>query len=110
MKNIIVTGGAGFIGSNFVHYVVQNHPEVHVTVLDKLTAGNKENLAGLPTDRVELVVGDICRCRISRSISGKSRCSGSLCCWNHIMIIHLKIRFVLQYEHHWYVYIARSLP
>ncbi|EPH99603.1 MULTISPECIES: dTDP-glucose 4,6-dehydratase [unclassified Enterococcus] len=60
MKNIIVTGGAGFIGSNFVHYVVKNHPEVHVTVLDKLTyAGNKENLAGLPSDRVELVVGDI---------------------------------------------------
>ena len=61
MKNIIVTGGAGFIGSNFVHYVVSNHQEVHVTVLDKLTyAGNKENLAGLPADRVELVVGDIC--------------------------------------------------
>lgn len=60
MKNIIVTGGAGFIGSNFVHYVVNNHPEVHVTVLDKLTyAGNKKNLEGLPADRVELVVGDI---------------------------------------------------
>lgn len=60
MKNIIVTGGAGFIGSNFVHYVVNNHPEIHVTVLDKLTyAGNKENLAGLPAERVELVVGDI---------------------------------------------------
>ena len=60
-KNIIVTGGCGFIGSNFVHYVVDNHPEVHVTVLDKLTyAGNPENIAGLPADRVELVVGDIC--------------------------------------------------
>ena len=60
-KNIIVTGGCGFIGSNFVHYVVNNHPEVHVTVLDKLTyAGNRENIAGLPADRVELVVGDIC--------------------------------------------------
>lgn len=60
-KNIIVTGGCGFIGSNFVHYVVNNHPEVHVTVLDKLTyAGNKENIAGLPEDRVKLVVGDIC--------------------------------------------------
>lgn len=60
-KNIIVTGGCGFIGSNFVHYVVNNHPEVHVTVLDKLTyAGNKENIAGLPSDRVEIVVGDIC--------------------------------------------------
>jgi len=60
-KNIIVTGGCGFIGSNFVHYVVDHHPDVHVTVLDKLTyAGNPENIAGLPEDRVELVVGDIC--------------------------------------------------
>ena len=59
--NIIVTGGCGFIGSNFVHYVVKNHPGVHVTVLDKLTyAGNPENIAGLPEDRVELVVGDVC--------------------------------------------------
>ena len=60
-QNIIVTGGCGFIGSNFVHYVVNYHPDVHVTVLDKLTyAGNPENIAGLPSDRVELVVGDIC--------------------------------------------------
>lgn len=59
--NIIVTGGCGFIGSNFVHHVVREHPDVHVTVLDKLTyAGNPENIAGLPADRVELVVGDIC--------------------------------------------------
>ena len=60
-KNIIVTGGCGFIGSNFVHHVVNNHPDVHVTVLDKLTyAGRRENIEGLPADRVELVVGDIC--------------------------------------------------
>lgn len=60
MKRIIVTGGAGFIGSNFVHYVVNHQPDVHVTVLDKLTyAGNKENLAELPEDRVKLVIGDI---------------------------------------------------
>ena len=59
--NIIVTGGCGFIGSNFVHYVVNNHPDVRVAVLDKLTyAGNPENIAGLSADRVELVVGDIC--------------------------------------------------
>ncbi len=59
--NIIVTGGCGFIGSNFVRHVVDNYPNVHVTVLDKLTyAGNPENIAGLPDDRVELVVGDIC--------------------------------------------------
>ena len=60
-KNIIVTGGCGFIGSNFVHYVVHEYSDVHITVLDKLTyAGNRENIAGLPVDRVELVVGDIC--------------------------------------------------
>ncbi|MDN6160198.1 MAG: dTDP-glucose 4,6-dehydratase [Staphylococcus equorum] len=61
MKNIVVTGGAGFIGSNFVHYIVNNYSEVYVIVLDKLTyAGNKANLSGLPKDRVELIVGDIC--------------------------------------------------
>lgn len=59
-KNIIVTGGAGFIGSNFVHYVYRNHPDVHITVLDKLTyAGNKANISDILGDRVELVVGDI---------------------------------------------------
>ena len=60
-KNIIVTGGCGFIGSNFVRWVAREHPEVHVTVLDKLTyAGNPANIAGLDPARVELVVGDIC--------------------------------------------------
>lgn len=59
-KKIIVTGGCGFIGSNFVHWVV-NNTDCDVVVLDKLTyAGNKENIAGLPEDRVRLVVGDIC--------------------------------------------------
>ena len=61
MKNLLVTGGAGFIGSNFVHYVYNNHPEVKITVLDKLTyAGNEANLTEIMGDRVKLVVGDIC--------------------------------------------------
>lgn len=60
-KKIIVTGGAGFIGSNFVHWVVDNQPDVQVTVLDKLTyAGNKANLAGIPEDRLTFIQGDIC--------------------------------------------------
>lgn len=60
MKNIIVTGGAGFIGSNFVHYIVTNQPEIKITVLDKLTyAGNEKNISNLPSDRVKLVIGDI---------------------------------------------------
>lgn len=59
-KNIIVTGGAGFIGSNFVHYVYNNFPNVYITILDKLTyAGNQNNVKSILGDRVELVVGDI---------------------------------------------------
>ena len=43
LRNTVVkvTGGAGFIGSNFVHYVIKNHPDIHVTVLDKLTYAGK---------------------------------------------------------------------
>jgi dTDP-glucose 4,6-dehydratase len=56
---LLVTGGAGFIGSNFVHHVVA-HTDHHVTVLDKLTyAGNRASLAGLPEDRITFVRGDI---------------------------------------------------
>lgn len=59
MSRLLVTGGAGFIGSNFVHYVVKNTTH-DVVVLDKLTyAGNEASLEGLPSDRVKLVVGDI---------------------------------------------------
>ncbi|WP_421568446.1 dTDP-glucose 4,6-dehydratase [Lactiplantibacillus plantarum] len=61
MESLLVTGGAGFIGSNFVHYVYNHHPEVKITILDKLTyAGNRANLEEILGDRVKLVVGDIC--------------------------------------------------
>ena len=57
-RSIIVTGGCGFIGSNFVHFVAREHPGVRITVLDKLTyAGNPANIEGTGA---ELVVGDIC--------------------------------------------------
>ena len=60
MTKILVTGGAGFIGSNFVRHVI-DHTDSAVTVLDKLTyAGNRRSLDGLPEDRFRLVVGDIC--------------------------------------------------
>ncbi|MFC7788598.1 dTDP-glucose 4,6-dehydratase [Microbacterium sp. MAHUQ-60] len=56
---VLVTGGAGFIGSNFVHHLIE-HTDHHVTVLDKLTyAGNRASLAGLPEDRMRFVHGDI---------------------------------------------------
>lgn len=60
-RRILVTGGAGFMGSGFVHWVAREHPDVHMTVLDKLTyAGNRANLEGIENANVELVVGDIC--------------------------------------------------
>jgi len=59
MSRLLVTGGAGFIGSNFVHHVIQN-TDHHVTVLDALTyAGNRLSLDGLPEDRLDFVHGDI---------------------------------------------------
>lgn len=59
MGKILVTGGAGFIGSNFVHYLLEN-TDHSVVVLDKMTyAANEMSLAGLPADRFELVKGDI---------------------------------------------------
>jgi dTDP-glucose 4,6-dehydratase len=57
--NVLVTGGAGFIGSAYVRYRLEAHPDSRVKVLDKLTyAGRRENLDGLG-DRVELVIADI---------------------------------------------------
>ena len=59
VQRIVVTGGAGFIGSNFVHHLVR-HTDLAITVLDKLTyAASEESLVGLPEDRVRLVVGDV---------------------------------------------------
>jgi hypothetical protein len=56
-----VTGAAGFIGSNFVRYVLDEHPDSEVLSYDKLTyAGNLENLDGLSPDRHQFVRGDIC--------------------------------------------------
>lgn len=58
MTNLLVTGGAGFIGANFVHYWRRHHPSDTITVLDALTyAGNRANLSG--ANSVDLVEGDI---------------------------------------------------
>ncbi len=59
MRTLLVTGGAGFIGSNFVHHVLRN-TDLAVTVLDSLTyAGNLASLEGLPPERFTFVRGDI---------------------------------------------------
>jgi dTDP-glucose 4,6-dehydratase len=72
---LLVAGGAGFIGSNYVRHRLGAHPDDSVVVLDKLTyAGRRENLRGLPGDRFELVEGDIAdRDAVRAAIEG---CSG----------------------------------
>ena len=60
-KTLLVTGGAGFIGSNFIHYMLKRYADVRIINLDKLTyAGNPENLADVENDpRYEFIHGDI---------------------------------------------------
>jgi len=62
LKNILITGGAGFIGSNFVRHILQVEPQVRIVNLDALTyAGSLENLKNLPDpERHTFVHGDIC--------------------------------------------------
>lgn len=70
--NMLITGGAGFIGSNFVHYTLKNHPEYKITVLDKLTyAGNRDNLASV-VNSISFVEGDICDQKIVDSLVKES--------------------------------------
>ena len=57
---LMVTGGAGFIGSNFVHHRLAARPDDSIVVLDKLTyAGRRDNLDGAPADRLEFIEGEI---------------------------------------------------
>lgn len=59
MTKMLITGGAGFIGANFVHYTLNNRPEYDVTVIDKLTyAGNPGSLASV-LEKINFVTGDI---------------------------------------------------
>lgn len=59
-RNILVTGAAGFIGANFVHYFANKYPEYKIIVLDKLTyAGNMDNLKDV-VNKIEFIEGDIC--------------------------------------------------
>jgi dTDP-glucose 4,6-dehydratase len=74
MTNVLVTGGAGFIGSNFVRWAHQTHPDWHITTLDKLTyAGRLENLASvMHSPRHTFVKGDIADAAIAAPLVQQS--------------------------------------
>ncbi len=70
MKNYLVTGGAGFIGSNYIIYLLKNYSDIRVVNLDKLTyAGNLDNLSGIEADeRYHFVQGDICDAELCKKL------------------------------------------
>src|SRR5688572_5572199 len=74
MVDVLITGGAGFIGSNFVRYALAHHPDWHVTTLDKLTyAGRRENLHDvIDHPRHTFVYGDILDASVSAPLVERS--------------------------------------
>jgi dTDP-glucose 4,6-dehydratase len=69
---LLVTGGAGFIGGNFVHYTIKNRPEYEITVVDALTyAGNKANLIPV-LDKINFVEGNICDAELMDKLVGET--------------------------------------
>ena len=71
---ILVTGGAGFIGSNFIHYWVNKYPDDKIINLDKLTyAGNRENLKDVENNKnYSFIHGDICNPQLVNSLTEKT--------------------------------------
>jgi len=69
---LLITGGAGFIGSNFVKHIIRKHPDYEITVLDKLTyAGNKNNLKE-DMKKIKFIKGDVCDKKIVGKLVKKS--------------------------------------
>jgi dTDP-glucose 4,6-dehydratase len=69
---MLVTGGAGFIGANFVHYTVKNHPEYEVTVVDKLTYAGDTAVLEPVADKITFVKGDICDRELMDKLVGET--------------------------------------
>ena len=72
-RSILITGGAGFIGSNFIRYILKKHPNYKIINLDKLTyAGNLESLKDIKNNKnYEFIKGDICNAKLVEKIVKK---------------------------------------
>ena len=69
MKKCLVTGGCGFIGSNYIRYVLEKEDHLHIVNLDKLTyAGNRHNLDGIPETFHSFIEGDICDAELVKTL------------------------------------------
>ena len=81
MRSILVTGGMGFIGSNFIHYWKKHHPEDHIINVDLLTyAGNKDNVRSLDGQAgYQFVHGDIGNEALMNEADARGRCGCSFC-------------------------------
>ena len=84
--NILVTGGAGFIGSNFVKYMLDKYPDYNITNLDKLTyAGNLENLRDIESKpNYTFVKGDICDKNVVNDLAMNSNCIINFAAETHV--------------------------
>lgn len=69
---MLVTGGAGFIGANFVHYTIKNEPEYEVTVIDKLTYAGDTAVLEPVADKITFVKGDICDRELMDKLVGET--------------------------------------
>jgi dTDP-glucose 4,6-dehydratase len=78
LENLLITGGAGFIGSNFVHHILDKYPDYKVIVYDKLTyAGNLDNLQDVADDRrYGFVRGDICDMELVEEVVQEHKVDG----------------------------------
>ncbi len=112
MQNVLVTGGAGFIGSNFVRYLLKAEPNIRVINLDALTyAGSLENLKDLPDESRHLFIqGDICDDKLVAKIFSENKIdtvvhfAGRVTCGS----FHSRTRAVYPDEHRWHIYASRS--
>jgi dTDP-glucose 4,6-dehydratase len=72
MTKMLVTGGAGFIGANFVHFTIKNRPEYEITVIDKLTYAANPTTLDSVRDKIEFVEGDICDKELMDKLIGET--------------------------------------
>ena len=83
---VLITGGAGFIGSNFIRFLLQGHPNYHITNLDKLTyAGNLENLSDCShASNYRFVQGDVCNVELAGQLMANADAVVHLAAESHV--------------------------